>query len=166
MGEDQEKIDKVMFGIALAQSTDDPFKVACGLFGADRGKALEATTAWLRDPVVIEARDSHRATHGPATLTITKEELATKVILFAEEKFENGNYRHESKDRLTAYKLYADIMGFIEKPSVAVNNNIQQNSLHVVMKTTDYGTDDQWEQSLKQQQTGLVQSATSAITRQ
>ena len=65
----------------------------------------------------------------------------------------------DAKDRIAAYKLYADLRGFIEKPGTTVNNNtlVDRRSVMVV---TDHGTDEEWEAKLRAQQAALTHDAT------
>jgi hypothetical protein len=88
---------------------DDPFKAACNLFGSDYGKASFVAQKWVIDPEVLAFTKAILKERGPKAFLPTKEDLAHKVFKSAENAFED-------KDKATLYKLYAEIMGFIEKP--------------------------------------------------
>lgn len=155
---DEDTLKKA-FGIELARNPGQPFQAALAIFGDDTGLALKASQLWVRDPVVIAARDVYLGEHGAEIKLATKDELAAKILNFADEKnAEETRYLHDGKDRLTAYKLYAEVMGYIEKPQV-VNNNNNVVTSNRVMVVQNFGNDDDWEAAIRAQQSKLIHDA-------
>lgn len=154
-----EELLKKAFGIELARNPGEPFQAALSIFGDDTGKALMASQVWVRDPLVIQSRDEYLAENGVEVKLDSKAELAAKILKFADEKnADETRYLHDGKDRLSAYKLYAEVMGYIEKPQVVNNNNVVATS-NKVMVVQNFGDDDNWEQALAAQQRQLVHDA-------
>jgi len=122
---DDEEL-KAQFGCALAQGFKNNFEAACSIFGKETNKALFASVNWLDDPTVIEAKANYNAVTTTKKDLLDKDSLCFKLQEFAEEKiFFNGNevYSAEAKDRLAAYRLFADIRGFIAKDSISTTIN-------------------------------------------
>ncbi len=104
---------KRQFGVELSKHFK-PFNAACAVFGKDTNKALWVSVNWLNDPVVIAARDTYAQEIEQETKLLDKDALAVRLLEFSEEKSPDGRFFiHESKDRLSAYKLYAEIRGYI-----------------------------------------------------
>lgn len=116
---DAEK--KKIFGERLAKG-DKPYDAAIFAFG-DQATALWATQYLLRDPLVIETREN---VENSVNL-LDKDQLSVKLLKFADEKVD-GRFIHESKDRLAALKLYAEIQGHIGKVNVDLSKNTFNNN--------------------------------------
>lgn len=117
---------KQAFGIALAQKFKNPFEAACSIFGKETQKALWASTQWLNDPIVAEAKKNYTDVVTEKVEIPTKEQLSIRLLTFAEEKvLVNGNelYAAEAKDRLAALKLLAELQGYINNKT-EINNTI------------------------------------------
>lgn len=125
---------KQAFGVALAQNFKNSFEAACSIFGKETNKALWASTKWLDDPVVIKAKEEYCAITTVKEDLLDKVSLSRKLLSFAEETIIfNGEIRYaaEGKDRLAAYKLYADIQGFITKDSINTTINNQPRFMEI-----------------------------------
>lgn len=121
---------KKLFGIELAKNHKNSFEAACIVFPNEANKALWASTNWVNDPIVIEAKENYTGVTGPSTVLLDKAQLAATLLEFSREKINyNGNlvYAAEAKDRLSALKLYAEVQGFINNKT-EINNNIHNNN--------------------------------------
>lgn len=107
------------------------------------------------DPDVIAEMDRIVAERGHASFLPDKNALAAAI-------FEAAGKCKADDDKLKAYKLYADVMGYIEKPGTVVNNNnLVDNRSVVVVK--DFGSDDDWERKLQAQQRRLIEDASEPV---
>ena len=125
---------KKLFGIALAKH-EKPFSAALDVFPDDTNAALWASYHWVNDPVVVASKDAYAQNIELSEKLLDKEQLAAKLIKFAEEKDASGRfYICEAKDRLAAYKLFAEIQGFIGKIAIdASTNNFTNNELKITL---------------------------------
>ncbi len=124
---------KRAFGIALAKHPK-PFEAALTVFPNDANAALWASHHWLHDPLVVAARDTYAQNIELSSKTLDKDQLAARLLQFAEEKDVSGRfYICEAKDRLAAFKLYAEVQGFIGKIIDASTNNFTNNELKLVL---------------------------------
>jgi len=114
---------------------DDPFKAACNLFGSDYGKASFVAQKWVIDPEVTAYTKTILKERGAKSFLPTKEDLAHKVFKSAENAF-------EYKDKCSLFKLYAEIMGFIEKPVVVTGKNGGPIEVATTLALLDYDPDD------------------------
>lgn len=115
---------KRQFGIELVDKS--PFAAACVLF-KDTVQALWASHNWLADPIVIAAKADGEAKQVANLLD--KNALALKLLKFAEEKDPTQRfYVVEAKDRLAAYKLYAEVQGFIGKVDIDASTKTFNNT--------------------------------------
>lgn len=141
----------------LSLREPDAFKVALVIFPNDTGRALRIANEWPNDEQVKAFRQSFvdAEEDGETAFLPTKAEacrLAWNIARDAEKMTE---------DRLKALKLYGEMRGFIEKPaavSVTQNNNVAMR----VLVVKDYGTNDDWETALRQQQKKLINGEYSA----
>lgn len=112
---------KNKYGIELAKAAT-PFEAACALFGEETNKALWVSANWLNDPIVIASKDIYLKTVELSKPPLDREQLAAKVLELAEgEKIlKNGFYVStiETKDRIAAFKLYSDILGYTGKVEI------------------------------------------------
>jgi hypothetical protein len=125
---------KKLFGAAL-QRYSKPFEAALEVFPSDTNAALWVSWNWLTDPVVIEAKASAGQNTELNDKLLDKAALALRLLEFAEEKDPTGRfYICEAKDRLAAYKLFAEVQGFIGKIAIdASTNNITNNELKITL---------------------------------
>ena len=104
---------KKAFGRELVKHR--PFEAACKVIPESTTKALWVSNNWMNDPIVIEARQALEAAELNKPI-LDKEQLAAKVLQFAEEKNADGTkYLVEAKDRIAALKLYSEIAGYTGK---------------------------------------------------
>ncbi len=125
---------KRLFGVELAKNPK-AFEAALVVFGEDTNAALWASWNWLTDPLVIAAKDAYAQNTELNEKLLDKDQLAARLLQFAEEKDVSGRfYILEGKDRLAAYKLFAEIQGFIGKLSIdASTNNFTNNELKLTL---------------------------------
>src|SRR5690606_38718084 len=85
----------------------------------------------------------------------TKAELAREVWRIG------TNPRTSVDERLKALRLYADVRGYIEKyqAGTVINNTNNVLSQNRVMLVKDFGTDEEWELAVEEQQRKLIESA-------
>lgn len=124
-----DEILKQRFGIELAKSKN-PFEAGCKVFGEETSKALWASFNWLHDPVVVASRDAYLKTLELSAKPLDREQLAAKVLALAEEKVERNGVMVptiEAKERINAFKLYSDIMGYTGKVEI---DNSTKNFTH------------------------------------
>lgn len=145
---------KDLFAVALLRTPDDPFKAACAVFGLDTGRALRASAEWVNDMYVLAKQAELLELHGEDFFMPTKLTLARRVFELAE----SANI--DKKDKIKAYELYGNIMGFIAKQTaianVTNNNTVVSNRVMVVK---DHGTDEDWERKTVEHQSKLLEHA-------
>lgn len=90
--------------------TGDPFKAAMNIWPKDTGRALRAAWEYPTDPEMLEIRAKLLADEGEKSFLPTKEELARDVYSLSEQT------TRPIEERLKGYRLYAEIMGYIDKP--------------------------------------------------
>src|SRR6266699_1837950 len=103
---------KSAFAAALLRYPNDPFKAAQQVFpgGNDQLRALTAAQQWLNDPEVINLQAALIKEFG-------EENFLPSKLLLARRVFELGERERASQsERLAAFRLYAELRGFIEKP--------------------------------------------------
>lgn len=128
---------KKLFGVELAKSSN-PFEAAKIVLG-ENDKAVWASFNWLSDPVVLASRDVYLKTLEAAVPPLDRERLAAKVLALAEgEKIKiDGIDRStvEAKDRIAAFKLYSEILGYTGK--VEIDNSTKtfntNNELKIIL---------------------------------
>lgn len=108
---------------------DTPYQAGMLLFNR-QSEALWAVTHWERDPIVIEARESVEKQVN----LLDKSQLLAKLVQFANAKTQGGMPIHEGKDILAAYKLYAEIEGYIGKFNIdASQKTFVNNSMQITL---------------------------------
>lgn len=145
---DNQQELKRKFAEAMLKLDGDPFKAAFSII-PDVGLAMQAANTWPTDPIVAEAKILLLEEKGLRSFLPTKDEQARDIYNMANcEKL-------DAEVRLKAHRLYAEIMGNIERPALPTASNtniIAQN----VMVVKDHGTNDDWEMQAMQQQGKLV----------
>lgn len=132
---------KKQYGIELAKA-QNPFEAGCELFGEETNKALWVSFNWINDPIVIASRDIYLKTVELSKPALDREQLAARVLALAEgEKvLKNGVLvaTVEPKDRIAAFKLYSDILGYTGKVEIDNStNNITNNELTIKLVRAD-----------------------------
>lgn len=128
---------------------DDPFKAAF-LTTPDTGQALQIAKNWVKDPVVLAAKDALLLSSDALNYLPTKEQQCKDIYALATDT------RQDAEDRLKAHRLYAEVRGFIEKPVGGSTTNILNQGVMIVR---DAGTDEQWQEKAAIQQRTLIADA-------
>lgn len=135
--QNDEKLKK-QYGINLAK-LNNSIEAACKTIG-DNDKAIWISLNWLSDPIVIASKDAYLKTLEESKPPLDREQLAAKVLALAEgEKVEiNGMLRStiDAKDRVSAFKLYSEILGYTGKVEIdnsTINNSITNNELKILL---------------------------------
>ena len=133
---------KKAFAIELALDVE-PFRAALKVLDDDTPKALWASQNWPNDIAVIGYRDGYLKTLKAVEKPLDKSEILSKIRAFAEDKI-NGHFAVEAKERLNAWKLYAEISGFTGNNAAVDNtvNNVQNNLVKIVLVKPDSKTID------------------------
>lgn len=150
---DEEILAKKEQFAELMLREDEPFKVALLLYPDDTGRALQVAHEWPRDPQVIELQKSLKDAEGEITFLPTKADLARAIWQLAA----RDDIAPEDRDsKIKALRTYGDVRGFVERPAVAVQQNIQNNTLQTnVMVVRVHGDDAEWSNKLRNQQKRL-----------
>lgn len=137
------------FAEALLYDPRNPYKVAKKICNGNLSDALYMAINWADDKEVIDIQNGILAETSQEQFLPSKYDVARDI---------HDHTRNNDPDvSLRALKLYSDVMGFIEKPGVNINNNVQINDK--VMVIPDHGDDDSWEDKLKNQQKNLIESS-------
>lgn len=155
--DDPEADQKSAFALALLHHKN-PFSAALAVMADDTGKALQIANQWKDDPFVKSEMERLIVEFGPRVALPAKEEFANKILNAADELDLDGRRKIVFEDRLKAYRLVAEILGYIEKPAQTtnINNTVQSNRVMIVK---DHGNADDWEKRLKTQQKNLIDDA-------
>lgn len=140
---------KKEFAYYLLKMPNEPFKAALLVFGQDTGRACLAVNEWLNCDDVLTEKKRLIDEHGEDYFLATRAEVARKVYELAEKAY-------LTEDKLKGYKLFCDIMGYIEKPGTTINNNLNE---YRVIEVVNHGTDDEWRAKLIDQQAKLISDA-------
>lgn len=146
-----EQEAKADFARALLRDPRHPLPVAISVVGErDMARAIEISRDWPNDAIVKKIQKELIKEFGESYFLPSKEDLARDVYEITRENKATVN------EKLAAFRLYADIRGFIEKQAM---NNIQNNTIvqNRVMIMPDYGSDDNWEEKLVTQQAKLIE---------
>lgn len=143
---DQETL-KRDFAANLLRYPDDSFKAAFATT-PEPGMALQMGRDWPNDAFVkAEMNRLLSSGDGAKSFLPTKELQARDIYAIA------NNARTADEDRLKAHRLYAEIMGFIEKPTQGNTTNILNQGVMIVK---DQGSDDEWQEKATKQQRTLI----------
>lgn len=143
-----EQDQKLAFARAILKNPDC-FAAALSVV-PDTGKALQIANQWPTDPIVIAEKHRIVEDEGPRSLLPTKEQQAADIYKMA------TDLKVAEEDRLKAHRLYAEVMGHIEKPTVDNSTKIVAQSVMIVK---DHGDDTDWEQQTVKQQRALTSHA-------
>lgn len=126
-----------LYGIELGKGSN-PFEAAKTVLG-ENDRAVWASFNWLSDPVVIASKDVYLKTLENSSPPLDREQLAAKVLSLAEGEKVNKNgvtiATIDAKDRIAAFKLYSEILGYTGK--VEIDNSTKtfntNNELKIVL---------------------------------
>lgn len=141
--------EKAAYAALLLRYPKDPFKAALELHPSNTNRALFVANYYPIDPDVLRIKKDLLAKNGKGAYMPDKHDLAE--VLWS--RIESNRISNEDLAKLG--KLYADINGFIEKPSNNVNINTNVDN-RVVMVIPHMGTGDEWERNALEQQRNLV----------
>jgi hypothetical protein len=149
---DQERDSlKRDFAANLLRYRDDPAKAAFATT-PDVGLALQIARDWPKDGFVQTQMDKLLSSIDATNFLPTKESQARDIYAIAVDA------KNPIEDRLKAHRLYAEVRGFIEKPSQSGGGiNILTQGVMIVK---DQGTDQEWAAKAKEQQRTLIGHAT------
>lgn len=132
-----DEVLKKKYGVELAKSNNS-FEAAKIVLG-ENDRAVWASFNWMTDPVVLGARDAYLKTLEESVPPLDREQLAAKVLKLADgEKVRiDGIERStiEAKDRIAAFKLYSEILGYTGKVEIdaSTKNFTTNNELKVIL---------------------------------
>jgi hypothetical protein len=138
---------KARFAEALLRMPDNAFGAAITVFGSDTMRALEASQKWPIDLYVLQVQADLLADKGEDEYLPSKAELARRI-------WSVGTGATDNKDKLAAFKLYAEVRSFIVKAEI-VNNNTVNNNRVMVLKRLRIERD--WEKAASRQQSKLIE---------
>lgn len=140
---------KKKFADELLKNPGDPFPIALALFPDNTNRALRVATEWPQDIVVLEYIANVKKEKREEDYLPTKADLCRKIWDKLDKPFVY------SEDFVKLAKLYADIMGYIEKPQTNIKvDNTTVNNKVMVVKTCE--SDNEWEQRALRQQEKLI----------
>lgn len=142
---------KLKFAKAYARNRDDAY-AAARTIEADYGRAQHMAMNWISDPIVLEYLAETE--DDDAEALPTKDEFAAELLRQARET-------KSSAVKLDYMKLFATVMGFVEKPR---DNSPQVNVAIVnkVMRMPRSSTDDEARQRIAANQARLINAVADA----
>lgn len=147
--------EKAAFAALLLRHRD-PFKAATILHPDNTNRALWIAAHFPKDAEFLAIMEKMQESIDPMDLLPGKAELAQSIWDRMTGKLDDGKKGYVSADDFGKLaKLYAEVRGFIEKPSTTINNN---NNVIVpkAIEVPTHGTDEEWERAaLKQQEESL-----------
>jgi len=143
---------KVIFAKLLLQM-NDPAKAAFATT-PDTSLALQIAYHWPKDSVVV-AEQQKLVQSGPSAreLLPSKETQARDIYNIA------TSDRVSAEDRLKAHRLYAEVMGHIERPTDKPTGVLVQNVMVVPVASNM----DDWQKLAMKQQDKLIEHAATTI---
>ncbi len=159
ISDDPEQLERLkkQFARLLLNDPDNPFKAGLALFQPDTGKAMYVADFWPKDPVVLAECRALLDEHGTLAFLPDKARVAREVYVLA------SNEQKPTAERLQSYRLYADMMGFIE-PKTNINNGVINNNQGAkVMVIKDHGNAENWEKKAIDHQRKLQADAMADI---
>lgn len=117
---------------------------------------LKAADEWPFDPIVI-AEHAELGKAEAADELPSREQQARDVYRLAQDKEKTVD------DRLKAHKLYADLMGYVQKPGASAGVNIYNDNRRVMLMPNPANSLDEWENAASQHQSKLIIDAASTL---
>lgn len=128
----------------------DAFKAACAVFPNDTPRAVTYALPLSRDQTVLRHMEDMRREAGDEDFLPTRADVARELYNLG---VDAGN---DARDRIQAFKSYAELMGYAPKNGAETTNNITQNNVMIVREIPA----DQWEKRAVEQQARLINAAT------
>lgn len=145
--DDEAELKKQFAADVLAEvSVQAPHLVSQRMFPNDFDKQREVSHLWPSDPIVRV--ETERLTKANTALAYLPDKAAT-----ARKAWQLIAEGADQPQKVSALKVYADLMGFIEKPSTVVNNNATQFNSGVLIVREQSPED--WEKGVFEQQRKL-----------
>lgn len=139
---------KKQFAAFLFGEPGNPFKAALAVFGEDTGNACKYAVEWNNDIEVLEEIERLKNKKLEDEPLPDKTQTALEIWNLATNDFLKG------KERVDAFRLFAEILGYM--PEKTINKNINDATKpSKVMLVKDYGESDNWEAKLEAQQARL-----------
>jgi hypothetical protein len=143
-----QELLKDLFAAALLREPDNAFGAACKVFGTDTISAMRAAQYWPSDIYVLTKQAELLDEFGEDSFLPNRATLARKIFELAETP------NIDKKDKIKAFELYGNIMGYISKQTAISNVTLNENRVMIVK---DFGNDEQWERAAVGQQTKLIE---------
>jgi hypothetical protein len=140
---------KLQFAAVYVRENKNAAAAALAIFPDNAGRALLYSHTLPNDPVVKSEIARLVEDVDPKLLMPTKYEQARDIYARAQKTEDNEEY-------VKLMRLYADIMGFVEKPGANVDVNVQVANVMVV---PNHGSDDDWQKKTRAQQERLTLNA-------
>lgn len=141
---------KRQFAAELIRNDGQPFKAAFAVAGEDSGYALQIARVWAADPFVVAEQERLLNSKEASSFLPSKQQQARDIYALA------TDISKEPEDRLKAHKLYAEIMGYIEKPLAGAGINVLNQGVMIVPMAA---SDMDWQQKAERQQRLLTTNA-------
>lgn len=144
---------KRRFADALLRNPNGAYSAANKL-GVDHETAAHIARFWINDPEVARIQQELLEEYGPREFLPTREQAARTVY----QRAESAN----NDDFVKMMKLYAEMMGFIEKPGLTINNTNNSQTVTNVMQVPLVTSRDEWERIAIPHQSNLQRIAEPA----
>lgn len=155
MFEDGPETDalKCRFAEAFLRQIDDAYAAAKTVV-PDMSRATYIATNWPDDPFVVAEMDRLSIERGAAATLPTKEEFAAKLL-------EQATETKSSATKLDYYKLFASVMGYVEKPTDKAPT-VNVAIMNKVMRVPRERTDDEARERIASNQARLINASANA----
>lgn len=147
MIDEQDK--KRKFAERLLQERN-PYQAALGLF-PDTGDAMKYAIEWAESEEIKKICQEIIQRKGDDAVMPTKETIVREVHALG--RIADA----EIRARLAAYRLIAEVLGYIEKPQPQVN--VSNSNVYRVMAMPEQQSEAEWEQQSIAQQRKLLEDA-------
>lgn len=140
---------KQAFAYEWLKEPKEPFKAAMKLTKGNSSAAIQLTDALVHDDEVAAFKKELIEQYGEAHFLPSKFEMVRDCI-------DRGKAAICDDSFQKIYKLAADMMGFVEKPGVTINNNMTSNKVMLIPAPQLNGNgsinQDDWQQRAIEQQ--------------
>lgn len=150
-----ELAKKYLFAAAWLRNPKDVQGAANEVEPEHFTRAIWIAANWQLDPVVMAEKERLLALAGPIARVPSKEELALELYTLAKDTAVTRSIG----DKLAAYRFFAELMDYTQKPGSGTNINIQNNNITGKIMAVPLATsDDQWEKiAVEHQKTLMLQ---------
>lgn len=150
-----ELVEKRAFAELLLQMPHEPFKAALQLYPENTNRALWIANTWPSDGLVQAEMARLRELHGPYVGLADKPKLLRAIWeRMTSQRLPDGRMVSCTADEFAKLaKLYAEVMGYIEKPTTTAVNVTVPRAIEVPV----HQTNESWEQAAARQQRELLE---------